>query len=96
MAAGDSISVRLVGDRRGNENRKTGNGGGGNMFSIIKRHFHSSYGLRRERTNALHSERVSPRFSPLIVLSLFLSFFFSIITGRKSSRQYDVEKEEKR
>lgn len=70
------------------------------MFSIIKRHFHSSYGLRGKRKNVLHSDRVSPRFSPLFVLSLF-SFFF---IARKESHhsfsltdgQYDVEKEKKK
>lgn len=72
------------------------------MFSIIKRHFHSSYGLRGKRKNVLHSDRVSPRFSPLFVLSLF-SFFFFFIARKESHHsfsptdgQYDVEKEKKR
>lgn len=65
-------------ERRSSRERESENRewrGRENMFSIIKRHFHSSYGLWGKRKNVLHSDRVSPRFSPLFVLSLF-SFFY--------------------
>lgn len=70
-------------ERRSSRERESENRewrGRENMFSIIKRHFHSSYGLRGKRKNVLHSDRVSPRFSPLFVLSLF-SFF--LLRGKK-------------